>query len=117
MESRGGHPNIPDFARTPEFRALVDRAMLRDADRVMHAIRARGHRSPKTPTGGTGRRARGRGAGMSREEAERILRASVERAAARARSVPPIAYPEELPVSQRREEIKAAIAAHQVVVI
>lgn len=54
---------------------------------------------------------------MSREEAERILRASAERAEARARTVPPIAYPEELPVSQRREEIKAAIAAHQVVVI
>ncbi|HWL62005.1 MAG TPA: ATP-dependent RNA helicase HrpA [Steroidobacteraceae bacterium] len=37
--------------------------------------------------------------------------------AARAASVPPLVYPEELPVSGRREEIRAAIEKHQVVVV
>ena len=37
--------------------------------------------------------------------------------AARAASVPTIRYPDELPVSQRRDEIAAAIAAHQVVIV
>ena len=37
--------------------------------------------------------------------------------AARAASVPPLVYPEELPVSGRREEIRDAIRQHQVVVV
>jgi ATP-dependent helicase HrpA len=36
---------------------------------------------------------------------------------ARLSSVPPITYPEELPVSQRRDDIRAAIRDHQVVVV
>lgn len=35
----------------------------------------------------------------------------------RAARVPPIAYPEELPIAARREEIARAIAAHQVVIV
>lgn len=35
----------------------------------------------------------------------------------RAQSVPKITYPEQLPVSEKKEAIKAAIAAHQVVII
>ncbi len=42
---------------------------------------------------------------------------SVERAQARAANVPPIAYPPELPVSERADEIAAAIRAHQVVIV
>jgi ATP-dependent helicase HrpA len=34
-----------------------------------------------------------------------------------ARSLPPISFPDELPVSARRDEIAAAIAAHQVVIV
>jgi ATP-dependent helicase HrpA len=45
----------------------------------------------------------------------------IERAAARAggrrAAVPAISYPEQLPVSARREDLAAAIAAHQVVVV
>src|SRR5690606_32525972 len=37
--------------------------------------------------------------------------------AARAASVPPLHYPEELPVSARREEIRRAIVQHQVVIV
>ena len=40
-----------------------------------------------------------------------------QRGAARLAAVPPITYPDELPVSQRREDIAAAIRDHQVVVI
>ena len=42
---------------------------------------------------------------------------SPEQLAARAAAVPVIVYPEELPVSARREEIAAAIAEHQVVIV
>src|ERR1035437_1227144 len=37
--------------------------------------------------------------------------------AARRAAMPPISYPPELPVSQRRDEILRAIADHQVVII
>ena len=47
---------------------------------------------------------------------ERVV-ASAAEAGRRGRLVPAVAYPEELPVSQRREEIKALIAANQVVVL
>ncbi|EFW25943.1 DEAD/DEAH box helicase, partial [Actinomyces sp. oral taxon 171] len=40
-----------------------------------------------------------------------------EQLAARAAAVPAIVYPEELPVSARREEIAAAISEHQVVIV
>jgi ATP-dependent helicase HrpA len=39
------------------------------------------------------------------------------RVAARAASVPKITYPDELPISQRREEIAKAVAEHQVVIV
>ena len=42
---------------------------------------------------------------------------SPEQLAARAAAVPVIVYPEELPVSARREEIATAIAEHQVVIV
>ena len=40
-----------------------------------------------------------------------------QRLEARLASVPPITYPEELPVSQRRDDIRAAVRDHQVVVV
>lgn len=45
-----------------------------------------------------------------------MARAVAERAAP-ANPVPPIRYPESLPVSSRREEIARAIAAHPVVIV
>ncbi|MFC9896315.1 ATP-dependent RNA helicase HrpA [Nocardia sp. NPDC127579] len=39
------------------------------------------------------------------------------RVQARRAAVPPIRYPEQLPVTQRRDDIAAAIAAHQVVIV
>ncbi|WP_055334473.1 ATP-dependent RNA helicase HrpA [Ralstonia solanacearum] len=45
------------------------------------------------------------------------LAAALEARRARANAVPPIAFPEALPVSARRDEIAQAIAAHQVVIV
>ena len=48
---------------------------------------------------------------------EAHLAASAERVIARAGVIPAVSYPEELPVAQRREDILAALQAHQVVII
>jgi ATP-dependent helicase HrpA len=59
--------------------------------------------------------------GLARAEAFAKLEAEVERQeaalAARAAGVPKIVYPEELPVSQRKDDILEAIRDHQVVII
>lgn len=49
----------------------------------------------------------------------RVTEAQLERAAQKRRDVvvPPITYPEQLPVSARREDISAAIRDHQVVIV
>src|SRR5688500_16906828 len=45
------------------------------------------------------------------------IAASTAMRAARAASVPKIAYPDELPVSQNREEIRKAIERHPVIIV
>ncbi len=68
------------------------------------------------PRGGGRRRGRRPGrAGGRRRSAWKGY--SPEQLAARAAAVPAIVYPEELPVSARREEIAAAISEHQVVIV
>ncbi|MBX5441493.1 MAG: ATP-dependent RNA helicase HrpA [Solirubrobacteraceae bacterium] len=56
-----------------------------------------------------------RGAELQKIAAE--IERAAERVARRAAAVPAIAYPEDLPVSQHREELLAAIRDHQVVVV
>ena len=70
----------------------------------------------RAPRGGGRRRGRrpGRTEGRRRNAWKGY---SPEQLAARAAAVPAIVYPEELPVSARREEIAAAIAEHQVVIV
>ncbi|MFI6168566.1 ATP-dependent RNA helicase HrpA [Nocardia sp. NPDC051052] len=58
---------------------------------------------------------RARGADLGKVEAE--IAAAELRIEARRAAVPEIRYPEQLPVTQRREDIAAAIAAHQVVIV
>ncbi|WP_336081712.1 ATP-dependent RNA helicase HrpA [Nocardia sp. SSK8] len=48
---------------------------------------------------------------------EAEIAAAETRVATRRAAVPPITYPEQLPVSARRDDIAAAIAAHQVVIV
>src|SRR5262245_59474355 len=45
------------------------------------------------------------------------VEAAVARRAARAASVPAVTYPEDLPISQRRDDIAAAVRDHQVVIV
>lgn len=56
-----------------------------------------------------------RGGDLSRIAAE--IMAAEQRIAARRAALPVITYPEQLPVTGRRDDIAAAIAAHQVVVV
>jgi len=68
--------------------------------------------------GGLRRRlAQGQPVDRSLAELERSLAASCQRRTARLTSRPAISYPEALPVSAKRAEIAAAIAAHPVVVV
>lgn len=68
------------------------------------------------PRGG-GRR-RGRRSGRTEGRRRNAWKGySPEQLAARAAAVPAIVYPEELPVSARREEIATAISEHQVVIV
>jgi ATP-dependent helicase HrpA len=69
-----------------------------------------------------GRLARLREAKESVREAElpqieTAIASSIARVAARRARVPVVTYPEELPVSERREDIAKAIANHQVVIV
>ena len=84
------------------------------------ADRARGgapDRQKSRPPRGGGRR-RGRRPGRTEGRRRSAWRGySPEQLAARAAAVPAIVYPEELPVSARREEIAAAIGEHQVVIV
>ena len=88
-----------------ELRSLLPGLMLRDQHRLGRRIE----------------RAVALRVETSRQEALGELLAEVETAAARfdARrlAVPAISYPAELPVSQRRDEIAAAIRDHQVVIV
>ncbi len=63
------------------------------------------------------RRRPGRGRELSPAERAARDEARARRRAARVASVPEITYPPQLPVCARRDDIAAAIAAHQVVVI
>ena len=77
--------------------------------------RANGGQGQRAPRD-RGRRSQrpGKGSGLRRSTWKGY---SPEQLAARAAAVPAIVYPEELPVSARREEIAAAIAEHQVVIV
>lgn len=87
--------------------------MIADQERLWRRFQSLRGRSGQ---GGGG----GGGAGVD-ERAVEELRTQYDKCAARVQqrrdSVPAIAYPEELPVSQKREEILRAIREHQVVVI
>src|SRR5690606_2093200 len=69
----------------------------------------RGGADQAQPRRVAGRGPRGPGAAQARRAAAAQAREAVV--------VPPISYPEQLPVSGRRTEIAAAIAEHQVVIV
>ena len=92
-------------ASLAELRARLPELMLRDERQLARrADRARSLREPE---------ARARAvAGLAAD-----VTAAEQRVAARRAGVPVIAYPPELPVSQRKADLAAAIAHHQVVIV
>ncbi|MGO1511070.1 MAG: DEAD/DEAH box helicase, partial [Actinomycetales bacterium] len=81
-----------------------------------------GGKRPGRRRGGRNRGGRSqRGQSQGGRQSDRIAHAprpmSPEQVEARRTAVPVISYPEELPVAERRFEIAAAIASHQVVVV
>ncbi|MGE5828609.1 MAG: ATP-dependent RNA helicase HrpA, partial [Micromonosporaceae bacterium] len=85
----------------PELRTRVDALMLRDQRRLRRRLDgAAAHRDPT---------------GLERLADD--VTAAEQRLAHRLAGVPVPSYPAELPISQRREEIAAAIRDHQVVIV
>ena len=91
--------------RPADLRARLSDVMLRDERRLRRRLDGLG---------------KIRDAAARQKKADELA-AEVERAerrlAARAASLPTIVYPEELPISQRRDDIKKAIADNQVVIV
>jgi ATP-dependent helicase HrpA len=88
-----------------ELRASLTGLMVRD----QHVVARRVERAAAL------RDTRARERALARVRAE--VAAAADRAGARRRAVPAVTYPPELPVSQRRDEISAAIRDNQVVII
>ena len=93
------------MSTTPELRSRLADLLPRDEHRL--GRRLEGTRRIKDEAA--------RDAALKEISAE-IDRAA-ERVAARVASVPPISYPQSLPVSLRKDDIAAAIRDHQVVVV
>lgn len=88
------------------MRAEVAECMVADRDELLGLIEAIAKRLRQD-----------RPADRLRAKLEDLLNAARARRAGRASSRPSVSFPPDLPVSQRRDEIAAAIAAHQVVVL
>ncbi|MFM9369133.1 ATP-dependent RNA helicase HrpA [Streptomyces sp. Da 82-17] len=88
-----------------ELARLLDEASLRDAHRL--GRRLEGSRKIRRPE--------------ARQAVLDEIAAEAEKSAARIRerraALPPVTYPEQLPVSQKKDEILAAIRDHQVVIV
>ncbi len=98
-------PEITVTSPLAELRAALPSLMLRDQRRLGRRVQqAAGLRDAAARD-----RALGRLAGE--------VAAAAARAQARAAAVPAVTYPPELPISQRRDEIAAAIRDHQVVIV
>ena len=83
------------------LRTSLDELTLRDAHRLRRRVdRLRRTADPR-----------------ARERVESEIAAARERLERRRAAVPPVSYPPELPVSARRDDLRAAIADHQVVVL
>jgi len=103
--NRRRNENRPvDSVATSALAARLDPLMLRDAARL-------GRRLDEV------RRTSGQARTTRESELETAVAAAERRMAARQAAVPAITYPEDLPVTARREDLAAAIRDHQVVVV
>lgn len=89
-----------------DLKKQIDDAMIRDR----FSLRQRLRRVQKAQQ-------EGRSPGKEREQLVESLDRSVARRRRRAERVPAVQYPDDLPISERVEEIAAAIRDHQVVVV
>ncbi len=101
----GGRHGSAAAASLDDLRARLSEVSLRDEARLRR--RLDGARKARRPDAI---------AAIRTQIAEQID-ASVARVEARRANVPAVTYPEQLPVSQKRDEILAAIRDHQVVII
>jgi ATP-dependent helicase HrpA len=102
--SASGRPqSFPMKPPHPDLNALLEQCMSRDTAGIRRALRdlPPAERAPDR---------------WPAKLTERVA-ASQARVAARRASAPKVDYPEALPVSARRDEIAAALAAHQVVIV
>ena len=95
--------------RMAAIRADLDRAMIADQWALRRKLRGL--------AGKPGKSKRPEKADRRLDEAERLLAASIRRREGRALAVPRISYPEELPITGKREEIVRAIEEHPVVIV
>ena len=95
-----------DQRRLDDLRRQVREAAAADGPRLEGKLRA-----------AQSRLRRGQPADRLLDQVEADLARSLERVARRRLAVPPLSYPDDLPVAARRAEIKRAIADHQVVVV
>ncbi|MBD7998324.1 ATP-dependent RNA helicase HrpA [Oerskovia gallyi] len=121
---RGGRgrakPQVSEQNPAPE--QAEQAAGRQDSARLSTTDRARGERTPEgekrgrgeRPASGTSTRGNQRGARRQQVDPARLAKAAERRAQV---VVPPITYPEQLPVSARREDIAKAIAENQVVIV
>ena len=103
----GGPAELPETkpVDVAELRSRLGELMLRDEHRLRRQLdRARGLRAPAA-----------RGEALAKV-AEAVDVAAVK-LAARREKVPTVSYPPDLPISQRKDDILAAIRDHQVVIV
>ncbi|WP_041758491.1 ATP-dependent RNA helicase HrpA [Paraburkholderia phytofirmans] len=117
-DAQDAERNTPHTAREPRRAAENARARKNDSNR---GVRAQGNdATPKHAASDESRRASERGAGRREPRQPREPHAPRAPRAPRVvepNPIPPITYPEALPVSGRREEIAKAIARNQVVIV
>ncbi|MEO6712700.1 MAG: ATP-dependent RNA helicase HrpA [Mycobacteriales bacterium] len=95
--------DTPAEPRDEDVSARISRLMLRDQRDLQRRL--------------GGARSRRRGGGVAPESMEERIAAAERRIEGRRAAVPTIGYPAELPVSQAKHEILAAIRDHQVVIV
>ncbi|KZM34390.1 DUF3418 domain-containing protein [Oerskovia enterophila] len=110
------NPATEQAEKADEAAGRTDSAPRRDAGRARAEKTPEGDRNARgeRPTSGTSTRGNQRGTRRQQVSPAQLARAAERRAQV---VVPPITYPEQLPVSARREDIAKAIAENQVVIV
>lgn len=102
----------PDIAQ--RIAEQIDSCMLKDRHRLRRQLRdLSGSKKGKPAKGGV----KGKRKSVTFAQLEQAVQKSIAQVEMRSASTPTVEFPDNLPVSQKRDEIAEAIANHQVVVI